>query len=98
MALAVAIRFGEPCVVVRSKSVGFKATRRPNRQNERYWAPEDPNIEVECSVQGRTKLMAWVGLIEGKAFVHWFDNNSSMKTNTLLNVKNREIAQNKQTC
>ena len=48
MALAVAIRFGEPCVVVRSKSVGFKATRRPNRQNERYWAPEDPNIEVEC--------------------------------------------------
>ena len=38
----------------------------PNKQNERFWYPIDPEIELECRVQGGLKVMAWAGLVNGK--------------------------------
>ena len=32
---------------------------QPNKQNERYWAVVDHEVEVECRVQGGNKIMFW---------------------------------------
>ena len=47
--------------------------RRPNRQNERYWAAHNPHQYAECNVQGDVKAMSWVGVMDGKVVsVYWF--------------------------
>ena len=56
----------------------FQLKQGPNKQNERYWAPCDPEVEVECRVQGGQKVMCWAGVIEGQLIIHWFDNNVSV--------------------
>ena len=33
---------------------------RPNKQNERYWAEENSEVEVDCREQGVKKVMCWV--------------------------------------
>ena len=45
---------------------------RPNKQNERFWARVDPEVEVDCRVQGGRKVMCWAGLINGEVILHWF--------------------------
>lgn len=50
----------------------FSLHCRPNKQNERYWAHEDPLVEDECCVQGGPKAMAWAMIINGTMSVYWF--------------------------
>lgn len=59
----------------------------PNRQNERYWAPkgEDPNIEEACRVQGGPKVMAWAMIVDGRVFIHWFDEGVRENTEVYIN-------------
>ena len=44
----------------------------PNKQNERYWAEVDPEVEVDCRVQCGHKIMCWGALVNGKVILHWF--------------------------
>ena len=51
--------------VVWSDKKWFILRQHPNRQNERYWAPCDPEVEVVCKEQGGQKVMAWAGVVQG---------------------------------
>lgn len=67
----------------------FVLKQRPNKQNERYWAPVDPDVKVQCNVQGGEKVMAWCGLIMGKIIIHWFESGTSVNGfNYLQMLKN----------
>ena len=57
---------------------------KPNKQNERYFEPFDPEIEVDCRVQVDEKVMYWCGLINGKIILHWF--NTSVNSATYLEM------------
>ena len=51
----------------------FVLNQSPNRKNEVIWAPENPNTVVQCKKAHGAKVMAWVGMIDGKVLpVHWF--------------------------
>ena len=41
----------------------------PNSKNDVSWAPWHPENEEACRRQGDTKVMAWVGLVDGKGLV-----------------------------
>ena len=44
----------------------------PNTKNDVTWAPWHPEEEVVCKYQGDSKVMAWCGLVDGKALeVRW---------------------------
>jgi hypothetical protein len=60
--------------------------QHPNKQNEIYWAPCDPGIDVECREQGGQKLMCWAGVVQGKTIIHWFDPNISVNGDTYLEM------------
>ena len=46
----------------------------PNRKNEVIWAPENPHNIVECKKAHGEKVMAWVGIVDGRCLkVHWFE-------------------------
>ena len=64
----------------------FEERSRPNKQNERYWCQEDPEIEDENRVQGGRKLMCWAGLIDGRVVIHWFDENERKNQHIYLNM------------
>ena len=62
----------------------FKLLQAPNKQNERYWAPEDPHVQVECREQGGKKVMCWAVMIEGRMLLHWFEDGTSVNGDTYL--------------
>jgi hypothetical protein len=63
--------------VIWSDEKWFVKRTSPNRQNERYWSVINPHQYVECANQGDEKVMAWVGLIDGKILpVYWFQNEN----------------------
>ena len=64
----------------------FVLKQKPNKQNEPYWAPCDPGVEVECREQARKKVMCWAGVIQGRIIIHWFDNNNSVNGDTYLDM------------
>ena len=64
----------------------FEERSRLNKQNERYWCQEDPEIEDENRVQGGRKLMCWAGLIDGRVVIHWFDENERKNQHIYLNM------------
>ena len=72
--------------VIWSDEKWFVRRTRPNKQNERYWEPFDPEIEVDCRVQGDEKVMCWCGLINGKIIIHWFNKNESVNGATYLKM------------
>jgi hypothetical protein len=41
---------------------------------------------VECREQGGQKVMCWVGVIQGRIIIHWFDNNNSVNGDTYLDM------------
>ena len=51
----------------------FEKKCRPNKQNERYWAPEDPEVTDEVKVVGGNKVMCFGMIVDGKVFIHWFE-------------------------
>ncbi|KAF0292002.1 hypothetical protein FJT64_016980 [Amphibalanus amphitrite] len=45
----------------------------PNMKNTVCWSPENPNKLVPCKKAQGQKVMAWVGVVDGKCLpVHWF--------------------------
>ena len=64
----------------------FVLRQPPNRQNERYWAPSDPEVEVPCKEQGGKKVMAWVGVVAGRVILHWFPSNVSVNGERYLQM------------
>ena len=72
--------------VIWSDEKWFMLRQSPNKQNERYWYPLDPEIERESRVQGGLKVMAWAGLVNGKVLIHWFDADVSVTGETYLEM------------
>ena len=53
-------------------------TLRPhhNRKNDVTWGKVNPHEVVESKEQGVSKVMAWVGFVNGKFLpIHWFEGN-----------------------
>ena len=47
-----------------------------NRKNDVIWGPENPNQVVPCKKAHGAKVMAWVGIVDGKVLpVHWFQGS-----------------------
>jgi hypothetical protein len=72
--------------VIWSDEKWFVLKQKPNKQNERYWAPCDPCVEVECREQGGKKVMCWAGVVEGKIITHWFEQNVSVNGDVYLEM------------
>lgn len=54
----------------------FVLQQSPNLQNDRYWAPVNPHEIVECKKAHGSKVMAWVGIIDGRVLpVVWFSGS-----------------------
>ena len=52
----------------------FVLHQAPNQQNDRCWAPFDPQEEVECNIRFDTKVMAWSALIDDSVLtIRWMD-------------------------
>ena len=50
----------------------FVLHQSPNCKNDVKWAPENPNTVVQCKKAHGAKVMAWVGMVDGKVLpVHW---------------------------
>ena len=45
---------------------------------ERYWAPCDPEVEIDCKEQGGKKVMALAAVVQGRLVIHWFPGGSSV--------------------
>ena len=58
--------------VIFSDEKWFLLHQGPNSKNDIMWAPTHPEEVEECRRQGDTKLMAWVGVVDGTALkVRW---------------------------
>ena len=75
------------CNWILSKEIGFERKiifsdekifvlhPSPNRQNDRVWAPWDPDAEVACRYQGDSKLMVWAALVDDSILkLRWMDD------------------------
>ena len=72
---------------------------RPNKQNERYWAESDPEIEVDCKQQGGKSVMCWAALIDGKVLLHVATIGSKHKPRHLFECfKNDNVAKSEEYC
>jgi hypothetical protein len=58
----------------------------PNKQNERVWAEVDPEVEVDCRVQGGKKIICWGAIINGQVILHWFPLNTSVNQHVYLDM------------
>ena len=76
--------------VIWSDEKNFHLASRPNKQNERYWAPagEDPLVTDECRVVGGAKLMAWAMILgrEGKVHVYWHEKGARQDQDLYLEI------------
>jgi hypothetical protein len=51
----------------------FVLRQSPNRQVDRFWAPANPHELVESKQAHGAKVMAWVGIVDGRCLpVVWF--------------------------
>ena len=47
----------------------------PNRQNDRIWAPWDPDEMSVCCYQGDSKIMCWAALVDDSVLtLRWMDD------------------------
>ena len=54
----------------------FSLIQAPNKKNTVHWAPENPHQVVQCKKAHGKKVMAWVGIIDGRCLpVHWFEGS-----------------------
>ena len=52
----------------------------PNKKNDVMWAPKDHNNVVPCKKAHGAKVMAWVGILDGRVLpVHWFQGSVDAK-------------------
>ena len=75
------------CSWILSKEIGFERKiifsdekifvlhPAPNRQNDRIWAPWDPDEEIVCRYQEDSKLMCWAALVGDSVLtLRWMDD------------------------
>ena len=61
----------------------FQLNPAPHRQNDHIWAPFDPDVEVECKVQGPKKVMCWAGMVGDSILkLRWWDEDQRPRTMT----------------
>ena len=54
----------------------FVLKQAPNCHNDRYWAPANRHELVECKKAHGEKVMAWVGIVDGRCLpVVWFNGS-----------------------
>ena len=54
----------------------FVLKQAPNRQNSRCWAPSHPHEIIDCKKAHGQKVMAWVGMVDGRILpVVWFEGS-----------------------
>ena len=54
----------------------FVLNQAPNRKNDVVWGPENTRNVVACKKAHGAKVMAWVGIVDGKVLlVHWFQGS-----------------------
>lgn len=59
--------------VIWSDEKWFVLTPVPNRKNTVCWAPSNPHRIIPCKIPHGKKVMAWVGIVDGRCLpVHWF--------------------------
>ena len=74
-----------PRKVVFSDEKWFCLKPHPNRKNNVTWSVTNPNEVVEVRDQGVAKVMAWVGIVNGRLLpIHWFAG--SVDGNQYLNM------------
>lgn len=60
--------------VIWSDEKWFMLQQPPNRKNTVFWAPTNPHTLIPCKKAHPTKVMAWVGIVDGRCLaVHWFE-------------------------
>lgn len=64
----------------------FVLNAAPNKQNERFWALENPKVCVNCKEQGPEKVMCWAAVVDGQVFVHWLTPGSTVTGSTYLRL------------
>ena len=69
----------------------FVLHQHPKHQNDRYWAPCDPEVEVACKEQGGQKVMAWAGVVQGQVIIHWFSSNVLVNGERYLEMLQRVL-------
>ena len=52
----------------------FQLSQHPNKQNTRYWSVSKPNFVFDLKNQHVSKVMAFVIIVEGQAFLYWHEN------------------------
>ena len=69
--------------VIWSDEKWFVLKQSPNKQICRYWAPSNPHTVIECKKAHGEKVMAWVGIVDGRILpVVWFQG--SVNSNVYL--------------
>ena len=75
-----------PQQVIWSDEKMWMDKRIPNKQNERYWAAENPYIDIDCSTQTVHKRMSWAGIVDGKVILYWFDEGVRLNHESYLDI------------
>ena len=67
-------------MVIWSDEKWFVLNQHPNRKNDSQWAPSNPHNLVQCKKMSGKKVMAWVGIVDGKVLpVYWFEGSVTGK-------------------
>lgn len=62
--------------IIFSDEKWFSLKPHPNRKNDVYWSPVNPTNIKEVRDQGVSKVMAWVGIVDGQVLpITWFDGS-----------------------
>ena len=76
--------------IIFSDEKWFSIKPHPNRKNDVYWSPVNPEHQEEVRDQGASKVMAWVGFVDGKILpITWFDG--SVKADTYLDMLKKKV-------
>ena len=70
----------------------FQLNQHPNRQNTRYWGLSPPNLVLNLKNQNVKKIMAFVTIVQGKAYLFWHtdEDGKSVNVNTDQYIKSVE--------
>lgn len=80
-----------PNKVIFSDEKWFTEKLWPNKQTERYWAREDPEIEYDCMQQGGKKVMCWAAIIDGRVIVKWYKGDGRVNQHSYLATLNDDL-------
>ena len=62
--------------IIFSDEKWFSLKPHPNRKNDVYWSPDNPGNIEEVRDQGVSKVMAWVGIVDGRVLpITWFQGS-----------------------